>query len=449
MSRLPARQWIASVMVFCTLLLSILACGGMAPPEMIPVATLEPNFPLVRVVSLVDNTLQSHAARDGAIQWSTHLTSLRNTLLTSSADSHIVYVSIDQSPMVSAVDASTGRILWRFTTCARPDDRVLQSQDMLFVTCGQSGVTGPDDISLATVYALEAHTGFVLWKRPQQHAQAIAGEHLVVQTTTGVAALNAKTGKTIWEHQVDFTPPSFELNGLDHFRFVVVVGPAGMYYSPDGIHAEVLRASDGTLLWHTGKLQDTPSAPNDTYVQHTVVAVATANVVVTKGRFGVTALRPRDGKMLWNYYRYPNGGGISIAVDKDGTVYTSDYVSPSISKPMDGDFYALAALNSGDGTVRWRVPGSGQNLPTLVINEDTLLITGLGLESVSALRTEDGTTRWQWPYVLGVQDVVTASSFVVLQSYSALYLLKLSDGLKVWKQELPNSRQAAPLVLTA
>jgi outer membrane protein assembly factor BamB len=425
------------------LVLVILACGGTLPPEMIPVATLEPGAFPFRVVSLAGDVLQARAGHDGKLQWETHVGAVGNALLT--ADAHVVYISDSSTPMVIALSADNGRILWQFSACTGPDHRILLGQGRLYLTCGQATQAGPDDISLATLYALDAHTGAVLWTVAQQHAQAIAGPNVIAQTTTGVASLNGATGAVLWRHQVAIGPV-VPVPPLDAFQFVVRVGPAGLYYAPDGMHAEALRTSDGAHLWSSGPVQDLASAPNDSFVQHAYIALATADEIVTQGIYGVTVLRVSDGTPLWHYYQYPNGSGITTLVGDDGTVYIAKYYGPSVATPAPENINPLAALNPRDGSLRWDVNGPFANHPLMLLDGE-MLITSQPYY-ISAFGTADGTRRWQQKGIFATY--LTADAQVVCaQAGSLLYVLKVADGLKVWKQPLPGSGQAAPLLLPA
>jgi outer membrane protein assembly factor BamB len=440
-------QWLARLMGLGALVLAIFACGGSVLPEMIPVATLEPGVPAFRVVSLAGSVLQSRAGRDGTLQWETPVGSTSDALLTADAAMHIVYVSATSAPMVTAVSADDGHILWQFTRCVGPDTSVLLGQGHLYLTCSHVAASGSDDVSQATMYALDAATGAVLWIAPQQHARALAGADVITQTTTGLAALNGSTGAVLWRHRVAIGPTPPLAGAFDTFPFVVRLGPVGLYYSPDGNHAEALRTSDGALLWRSGGLQDLTSAPNAGYVQHASVALATADMVVTQGIYGVTALRASDGMILWRYYQYPNGGGIRTLVGEDGTVYVASYFDPTAATP-DPKITAkpLAALNPGDGSLRWDVQGPVLNTPLLLQDGDTLLAAEPAY--VSAFATASGARRWLQQGVFA--DHLTADAHVVcVQAGTVLYVLKLADGLKVWKQTLPAAGRTAPLLLSA
>lgn len=426
----------------CALVLATLACGvRTSPREMIPLATLEPGVPAFRVVSLAGDVLQSRAGRDGKLQWEVHVGATGDALLTADDAAHVVYVSATSGPKVTAVNSSDGRILWQFAACVGPDNRVLLGTDRLYLTCA---APGPDDVSLASIYALDVGTGAVLWTAAHQHARAIAGANIIAQTTTGLAALDGSTGALLWRHQVAIGPTPPVSAPFDEFQFGVRVASARLYYSPDGIHAEALRTTDGALLWRSGPLRDPASAPNDTYVQHASVALATADVVVTQGLYGVTTLRASDGEILWRYYQYPDGGGISTLVSDDGSVYVANYFDPAVATPNPKLKDPLAALNSGDGSLRWDVEGPALNHPLMLLDGDTLIAAEPG--EVSAFATARGTRRWL-QVGLYANYLAADTQVVCVQAGVLLYALKLADGLKVWKQTLPAPGRTDPLLL--
>jgi len=434
---------VGRLMGLLALALAILACGAPPPPEMIPVATLEPSVAPFRVVSLAGNMLQSRTGRDGKLQWEAHIGSVGPALLTPDAGAHVVYVSASSAPMVTAVSASTGRILWQFSRCTGPDTTILLGQGRVYLTCGQTAEAGPDAIALATMYALDAQTGAVLWTAAQQHARTIADANVITQTTTGLAALNGATGAVLWRRQVDIGPQG-TVPPLDAFDFVVRVGPGGLYYSPDGIYAEALQISSGALLWRSGPLRDPASAPNSTFIQHASVALATADEIVTQGIYGVTVLRTSDGTALWRHYQYPDGGGATMLVGDDGTVYVANYSGPPLVTPDPmGASQPLAALNPRDGSLRWEAPGPVAFHPLVFLSGDTLF-TG----EPSAFDTTNGARRWRQPY-LHADYLAANASVLCLQEGPLLYALKVADGLKVWKQTLSASGRASPLLLPA
>jgi len=348
--------------------------------------------------------------------------------------------------MVTAVSASDGHILWQFARCTGPDKTILLGQGLLYLTCGQVAEAGPDTVALATIYALDAQTGAVVWTAAQQHARTVVGANLITQTTTGLAALNGATGAILWQHQVNIGPQGI-VPPLDTFDFVVRIGPVGLYYSPDGTHVEALQASNGALLWRSGPLQDVASAPNDAYIQHASVAVATADEIVTQGIYGVTVLRTSDGTMLWRYYQYPDGGGITTVVGDDGTVYVANYSGPPVATPdPSGLGHPLAALSPGNGSVLWNVPGPTLYHP-LAIRAGDALFTGEP-QAVSAFDTANGARRWRQVRIYPSYFVANAAVLCV-QAGSLLYALKVTDGLKVWKATLPANGLASPLLLPA
>ena len=438
----PGRRRRGALTVgLCAVVLAILACGGSLPPEMIPLATLEPGVPAFRVVSLAGEALQARAGRDGTLQWEVHIGARGDALLTADDAAHVVYVSATSGPKVTAVSASDGHILWQFAACVGPDDSVLLGPGRLYLTCA---APGPDDVSLASIYALDAGTGAVLWTAAHQHARASAGANVIAQTTTGVAALDGRTGALLWRHQVAIGPTPPIAGPFDAFRFAVRVASSRLYYSPDGTHAEALRAADGALLWRSGPLRDPASAPNDTFIQHASVALATADVVVTQGLYGVTTLRASDGAILWRYYQYPDASGISTLVGDDGSVYVATYFNPAVATPDPKLKDPLAALNPGDGSLRWDVEGPVLDHPLLLLDRDTLIAAEP--RYVSAFAVADGARRWLQvgPYA----DHLAADTQVVcVQAGTLLYVLKLADGLKVWKQTLPAQGRADPLLL--
>ena len=109
--------------------------------------------------------------------------------------------AVDALTTVSALDAKTGKIIWRAELEPDDDDDghitggVAYDNGQIFVTTG-----------FAEAIALDAKTGKVQWRRnlnaPMRAAPTARGGRVFVVTMNNqLHALNAKTGETIWRHR--------------------------------------------------------------------------------------------------------------------------------------------------------------------------------------------------------------------------------------------------------
>jgi outer membrane protein assembly factor BamB len=267
---------------------------------MIPLATLESNVSALRVIPLANDRLQARDGRDGKLLWDTRVPLTTQAILTSDPATNEIYISATSSPMLTTVSADDGHILWQFSICTGQDDHIPLGARSVYIICGQPAAAGLDDPNRTTLYALDARTGAVRWQAAERHARTLVDAKIVAQTPEGLAALDGATGAMLWQHAVDIAAETASaVAPLDTFAFVVRAGPTStLYYSPDGLHVEALRSSEGTLLWRSRPVQDTASPPNGTFTQHAPIALATANEVVTQGIYGVTVLRASDGTLL-------------------------------------------------------------------------------------------------------------------------------------------------------
>ncbi|HTJ26236.1 MAG TPA: PQQ-binding-like beta-propeller repeat protein [Candidatus Limnocylindria bacterium] len=356
-------------------------------------------------------------ARTGAMLWRTKTDDNGAAIMTGSAtiDNGIVYTGVssktehtDNTPTfrgsVEALDARTGKILWKTYTVPTgftggavwgSQPVVDRKTGMLYVTTGNSyaapngycvnpGQTNctplPADAYIDSVLALSLTTGKIVWAHhtltadtwtmanpnaspdfdfgsdPNLYTTTIQGEKIdivgVGQKNGMYYALDPATGKVIWETQAG---PGGVLGGIEWGT------------STDGkrIYAGITNGSHKTYtyatydgqkktttggLWTaldaaTGKILWQTGAPESTkYI--TDGFVSSANGVVYAGSSGGNfyAMDARTGEIKWTF---PSGGAVwSGAAIVDGTVYWgSGYDTRARTLPYDGNnnkFYAFS-----------------------------------------------------------------------------------------------------------
>ncbi|MBS1879880.1 MAG: PQQ-binding-like beta-propeller repeat protein [Actinobacteria bacterium] len=232
-------------------------------------------------------------------------------------------------------------------------------------------------------FALDAETGKVLWERRIGHlnasSPAYSHERLyIVNLVPGhIVKLDAKTGKLLWKRSL---PGRAESSPL-------VLGDT-VYFGCENGQLFALSTSTGKVRWATTLGGPVKSAPA---YRHGVLYV---------GDYGgyMNAVRASDGKLLWQsgslgpgfggsgeFYSTPAVAyGRVYAGNNDGRVYSYDQsdgalawthstgnwvysgvaVASTPSLPptvyvgsFDGNLYALNAQN---GETRWQVPAGGQ-----------------------------------------------------------------------------------------
>lgn len=206
-----------------------------------------------------------------------------------------------------ALDASTGTLLWKYLT----GDEVRSSPAV------KNGIVyfGSSD---SNVYALDANTGALLWKYTTGgelyfSSPAVANGAVYVQSNDGnLYALDATTGTHLWHYPVTGWGDSCP-----------AVADGVVYIGSDDGNLYALDAETGDLLWiyTTGELvRSSPSV---------------ANGVAYFGSSGgnLYALDAGTGDLLWTYTT--DEQGFSSPAIANGVVYAQGY---------DGYLYALTTL---------------------------------------------------------------------------------------------------------
>ena len=275
----------------------------------------------------------------------------------------------DLSSVVHAVDANTGKELWRVKVAEHPMARVTGapalSGDRLLVPVSsfEEGAASAPGYSCCTfrgsVVALDAHTGKLLWKR-----STIAAEPHQYQRPGSTTALFGPAGASVWD-----TPT------LDRERSVLYVGTGNDYTdisSPNTDAVVAIGLADGAIRWSRQLLPGDnwasgctyngpcpkPSGP-DADISASVILVTLPSgrhVVVAGQKSGVVSgLDPgADGKVLWHIK--VGGGGLFGGIEWGmaaigGTVFVP--VSDSLTNASDAARPGLAAIDAATGKQLW------------------------------------------------------------------------------------------------
>ena len=113
------------------------------------------------------------------------------------ADGDKLYVTFGFHAPVSQVDAGTGAILHTYAGTENADEIVVR--DGILVICVRTNTgSGPSD----AVLAVEAGTGRILWKLPKLHVTplslAASAGHVVFDNQSEIVCLDQKTGQPLW-----------------------------------------------------------------------------------------------------------------------------------------------------------------------------------------------------------------------------------------------------------
>jgi outer membrane protein assembly factor BamB len=187
---------------------------------------------------------------------------------------------------VYGLDADTGATVWRFADRVRFVLRPRVARDLVVAVAGQPGRPG------ATLYALDAFSGKLLWKRPVPGAP-LAGpvvcESVALVASAdpagvgrpGITSIETSTGTPLWRRSFPGVERGFAWLPVDE-RVVVNVA---------GGHAVSLHAASGDIAW-----EHHPAAP--------AVDVPARLEPVLRGAAlflpleAVYVLRPEDGEVI-------------------------------------------------------------------------------------------------------------------------------------------------------
>jgi len=262
----------------------------------------------------------------------------------------IVYLNTPDGALLVALQATTGRLLWR--TPANEAQWFLTSADGRTYTKSEQGI----------ISARQSRTGSLIWhyQSASSSSPLVAGESVYLSSANGtLVALRAHDGSLLWQNKHANT-----LGGI------VSLADGVLYVSASNGTIFAFHTLDGSLLWqyHLSSLPDQQAMViNDQLYFHT--------------RDGyVSALQARTGLLLWRYHVGP----LSLS---QTTVQVAKHEVYMMAQ--DGTLYALLEKT---GSLLWYTPDIIEQ-PLLV---DDLIYVSLQNDTLSALLLSTGATRWSF-----------------------------------------------------
>lgn len=305
---------------------------------------------------------------------------------------------------LSALDASTGDLLWRY------DNGVAENSSWPVVSGGRVYIKS----SSGQVTALDGMTGTVLWEykapnylvggEPTINEPIVSGGVVYFRENSGLSALDAITGRLLWRYKIE----DLEF-GISNSELVVSRGVvyAGFF---DG-YTYAVDAGTGDLLWRSemgGLLRPLTDRIRGSS------PVVSGGMVYTGSMGGeVSALAASTGDLLWQYEVH---GSVEFSpIVSRGVVYAASRVSTA---GRGGHLYALDAVT---GTLLWQhdVLFVGQRLssPAVFISGDIVYVESVAKSlsapdksPLSALDAETGDLRWESKLDLGWVVGIAANS---------------------------------------
>jgi outer membrane protein assembly factor BamB len=274
------------------------------------------------------------------------------------------------------------------------------------------------------VYALNAHTGALIWKALGSGSAVADGMVYVMGPDLFLYALNAKTGAVVWAYNIE-VPGWWAITEGTVF---VTTAPAA------GYDLFALDAQTGFLYWRTF-IWSTPRL-GASAVDGGVVYVGAASNDSTYDLLAVSF-----GSVLWQYPIAVSASpavvaGVVYAGSADNNVYALDettgsllwkysttkpvYSSPAVADKMmyvgseDGTIYALRA---NTGALVWKHSIGSSAASPAVANGVLYVASGDGnVYHLNALNAKTGALLWRYTLNLPPSDPVVANGMVYFGS---------------------------------
>lgn len=299
-----------------------------------------------RIYTLDSRATVQATSSAGAVVWSVDLTPPRDRNNRASGGALAtgdgrVFVSSAYA-FVAALDATSGREIWRVDFDAPLTGSPAVQGDTLFVTAVDS-----------TLWALEAATGRVRWTLPgtptlttvsRGSAPAVAGDLVVFPTQSGeLTAVRRSNGGRVWSTAAVGRRTGAALASISALTGDPVVDGTRLYAANQSGRVFALDARTGATLWSVEEGAYGPVWP----VGGSVFLVSDQNRLLR--------LDARDGSVIWA---------------QELPLYTTDRVRRQLSVfPQHGPILAGGRLwvASGDGMLRGFDPVSGNRVAEIAI----------------------------------------------------------------------------------
>ena len=311
-----------------------------------------------------------------------------------------------------ALDAATGRELWRFSPDRREYDFLSPYQTLfferkLFADADTVYVQVVDGISALSLLAIDARSGTLRWSAPLGKPSGFSDQYLrIVQqgnelifvsstptatrtgsatvATTALRAIDRRTSAATWRVELPLADARTEVGGpfADDGAIVVDLGREGLAAFALGTR---------TRLW-------TRSAAFRPLAVIGANLYGLASPPPGQNEAELIALDPSTGAQRWAA-RYTDRSDEDPIFDHDGA-----YMLQRTSDTQDNCVEEFVALRATDGGERWRVPSSVVSIHPPVRGEEVIVANVRALPCISggtqpystvAYAPADGAERWR------------------------------------------------------
>jgi outer membrane protein assembly factor BamB len=319
--------------------------------------------------------------RPGTEVWSFEA---NGTVAAASVAGGVIYVGTLQKA-VYALDALTGKQLWRHLMGNGETQYLWAASDVVIAANGYNGVEGTG--FLGGVYALDPGTGKLLWSAdaPYVFGLDVVGDVVYAATaikdvfTGGVTALDTRTGELLWTFNF---PATIDID-------VGVTAAGGVVYCTTSLgEIFALSADTGNQLWRNG----------DPAIAFGSAPVITDGVIYASSNHNkrnnaspvVYAVEARTGRGLW---QHPLGPALDTSVQAvaDGLVFVVAVRENNSSAEASG----LFALNAASGQQLWQVPLAGSTV-SATSGPGNMVYSTNGVGTLDAWQATTGNHLWSY-----------------------------------------------------
>jgi outer membrane protein assembly factor BamB len=356
---------------------------------------LTPAGAVVYAWSNSKNRLSALRAADGSTLWEMDAASGSPVVGTG-----LVYVfSVDEG--LYALSASSGKKQWRSPEAGVGASNPLLDSTILY--------TGGATASTFAVLALDARTGRTLWEEAAISGSSetpfgvVAG---TVYTSTGnaIRALNADNGTEMWRWSV---PANQSMSPGPQVAQGVVYGGYTLYDSTDTVQF-ALSARDGSLLWSR-------TYPAPLIAMAAVDGIVYAAACSQDGVGGsfvagestiVSAATAGDGAHVWTKSMPRTVLTFTVAGTTAVLSFYPEQAGGILYPGGTGSETELRGLSLGNGQTTWSVASAGWDLTAAPVITGDWVCAGFLGQSIRVVNLHTGVTKWNLPMPTGSAPVV-------------------------------------------
>jgi outer membrane protein assembly factor BamB len=302
---------------------------------------------------------------------------------------------IDNSGFVRALDADTGRVLWKRRVGRLNASSPAYARNRLYVV----------NLVPGHIVKLDARNGRIVWKRRipgrAESSPMVIGRSVYFGCECGdLYALSTVNGNVRW---------STTLGGAIKSAPAYVRGT--LYVGDYGGYMNAVDAKTGELKWQSGSLGPGFGASGAFY---STPAVAFGRVYAGNNDARVYSFDRHDGTLAWTY----STGGYAYS---GPTVATTKHSPPTVYiGSFDGNVYALDAR---DGGVRWSRSAGGQVIGSLSAVGEIVYAAEFTNESTGGYMMRSGRRVFHYPYGT-YTPVISDGRRIYLTGYSSITALQ-------------------------